>query len=393
MTASLTGAVTKIIIMKKGGKGTLLAVGLLAGGIIGAGVFSLPFAFASAGLITGFFYLAIATGVYVLLHLIYADVLIQTPGEHRFVGLSRQYLGRGAGAFAVLLGVAQMVFVLTIYLVLSKSFIALITPVGNAQQHIFIFWLLGSAAIFLKLKRLALSELLVTISVVGIIALIFILGIFHGDRIAATPLLASPRYWLVPLPAILFALSGRVVIPTVVRFLRGQNNGEDKRRQIFKVIAWGTFIPALVYGLFVLGTIGLSGGVSEDAVSGLVGQLSPALLAVIGALGLLSLWSSYILVGLDVYETLKFDLNMGVIRRLLIVVVAPLILYACGFTSFLTLVSFVGGIFLVFEGLFIIAIYRRLHKLNSLFRGPHALMVTLAIMALLVAFAAVIMGR
>lgn len=371
----------------------MLAIGLLAGGIIGAGVFSLPFAFASAGLATGFFYLAIATGVYILLHLIYADVLIRTPGEHRFIGLAEQHLGRGAGMFAVLLGVVQMVFVLTIYLVLSKSFLSLFVPLGNSQQHIFLFWLLGSAAVFLKLRRIALSELLVTISMVLIIGVIFVLGMLHLDRVSAVPLLASARHWLIPLPAILFALSGRVVIPAVVRFLRGRNNGEDDRRQIFRTIVWGTLIPAFVYGLFVLGTIGLSGTVTEDAVSGLIGQLSPLLLGVIGVLGFLSLWSSYILVGLDVYETLKFDLKMRGVGRLLVVVVAPLILYAAGFTSFLTLVSFVGGIFLVFEGLFITAMYRKVHNITSVFHGPHAMMMILATFALLAALAAVIIGR
>ncbi len=370
-----------------------MAIGLLAGGIIGAGVFALPFAFVSAGLLTGFFYLAIATGVYIFLHSIYADTLIKTAGEHRLVGLARQYLGRGAGAFAVLIGVVQMVFVLTIYLVLSKSFLGLITSIGNAQQHLFFFWLVGSAAIFLKLKRIALSELLIVLSMVAIIALIFIVGIFHVDRVAAVSLFSSPQKWLIPLPAIFFALSGRVVIPAVVRFLRSRNGGVDDRRQVFGTIVWGTLIPAAVYGLFVLGAIGLSVTVSEDAVTGLIGQLSPAFLMVIGILGFLSLWSSYILVGLDVYETLKFDLRMSTLWRLLIVVVAPLMLYAAGFTSFLTLVSFVGGIFLVCEGMLIIVMYRRAHALSGIWHGPHRFMTILAIIALLAALGAVLLGR
>lgn len=380
------------MIAKASKRDRVIAVGLLAGGIIGAGVFSLPFAFNLAGLFTGFFYLAIAAGVYILLHMMYADVLLKTAGEHRFIGLAKTYLGRGAGLFAVLMGVVQMIFVLTIYLVLSKSFLALITSVGDEAQHIFVFWMLGSLAIFLNLRRIALSELLVTISIVAIIALIFVLGVLNFDRLAAAPVIADSRFWLVPLPAILFALSGRVVIPAVVRFLRERNGGEDNRRHIFQVIVWGTLLPALVYGLFVIGAIGLSGVVSEDAVSGLIGQISPVFLLIIGALGILSLWSSYILVGLDVYETLRFDLNSPKPVRLLLVVAAPLLLYAAGFTSFLGLVSFVGGIFLVFEGLFVIAMYRSAHGLTGFFTGPHRLMTILASLALLAALASVLVG-
>ncbi len=374
-----------------------MAVSLLSGGIIGAGVFSLPYAFATAGLAVGFFYLVIAAVVYTFIHLMYADVVVKTEGKHRFVGYARRYLGKTAGLMAVLMGVVEMVFVLTIYLILSKSFLHLITPFGNTEQKILIFWILGSLAIFLNLRRIALSELLITISMVAIIALMFVLGIGHLDRLMTVPVLGDPQHWLLPLPAILFALSGRVVIPAVIDFLRGRNRGKDNRAQIRKVIIWATLLPAVVYGLFVLATIELSGAVSEDAVSGLLGQLSPFFLALIGVLGFLSLWSSYILVGLDVHETLRLDLKMGRLWRLALVVAAPLFLYIVGFTSFLTLVSFVGGIFLSFEGFFVILMYLKAHQVPShplmLFRGPHGYIAALLITAFLVALIAVIVGR
>lgn len=368
-----------------------LAIGLLSGGIIGAGVFSLPYAFQLAGLLTGFFYLAIATGVYIVLHVMYADVIMKTPGEHRFVGLAKTHLGRGAGLFAVLMGVVQMIFVLTIYLVLSKSFLSLVVSFGNDAQHIFFFWLLGSIAIFFNLRKIALSELLITLSIIAIIAVVFFLGAAHGDRLSAIPALSESRFWLIPLPAILFALSGRVVIPAVIRFLRERGSGDD-RRKLFKVILWGTVIPAIVYGLFVIGVLGLSAKVTEDAVSGLVGGLSSWLMWGIGVLGFLSLWSSYILVGLDVYETVRFDLGLRRPARLALVVLTPLLLYAAGFTSFLGLVSFVGGVFLVLEGFFVIAMYRKAHQLPGFFAGPHRLMTVLATVALLAALAAALLG-
>lgn len=377
--------------IEKNKKEFFLAVGLLSGGIIGAGVFSLPYAFQLAGLLTGFFYLAIATGVYILLHMMYADVIIKTPGEHRFVGLARTHLGKGSGLFAVLMGVVQMIFVLTIYLVLSKSFLALIVSFGNSAQHIFFFWLIGSVAIFLNLRKIALSELLITLSIIAIIAVVFVLGLAHIPRLAEVPAFTESRFWLIPLPAILFALSGRVVIPAVIRFLRERGSGDDRRR-LFRVILWGTVIPAIVYGLFVIGVLGLSANVTEDAVSGLAGGLPAWLVWGIGILGFLSLWSSYILVGLDVYETLRFDLGLRRPARLALVVLAPLLLYAAGFTSFLGLVSFVGGVFLVLEGFFVIAMYRKAHGLPGLFAGPHRLMTILATIALLGALGAVLSG-
>ena len=104
----------------------LLPTGLLAGTIIGAGVFALPYTFKTAGLSVGFFYLALAAAMYCLIHLFYADMIVRTPGEHRFVGYAKIYLGRPAFWQAIAMSVLEMVLVMTIYLLLSVSFLNLL---------------------------------------------------------------------------------------------------------------------------------------------------------------------------------------------------------------------------------------------------------------------------
>src|SRR3990170_1628515 len=99
----------------------LLPFGLLAGTIIGAGVFSLPYLFKFSGFALGFFYLALASFAYVVLYRMYADIIRETPGDHRFVGFARIYLGRYASWLAFLIAVVEGVLVLTIYLILSQS--------------------------------------------------------------------------------------------------------------------------------------------------------------------------------------------------------------------------------------------------------------------------------
>ncbi len=74
----------------------------------------------------------------------------------------------------------------------------------------------------------------------------------------------------------------------------------------------------------------------------------------IGILGLLSLFSSYIVVGLDVKNVLTFDLKWPKTLAFLTVVLGPLIPYFLSFKSFIGLVSFVGGVFLALEGLFVV---------------------------------------
>lgn len=342
----------------------LLPTGLLAGTIIGAGVFALPFIFKVAGLLTGFFYLLLATVIYVLIHLFFADTIIRTPGEHRFVGYTRIYLGRTAGWISVLMAVLEMVFVLTIYLVLSVSFINLFLPNLPDLWKLLIFWVLGSATIFLSLKKLTFLEFSITIGMILIIIMTFVLGLGKLGKIGLNDFYPNFEGLLFPLGPLLFALGGRVAIPYLVKYFHLPNIGHQ-HRFIRRSIIWGTVIPAIVYGFFILGVLGLSRSVTEDSISGLVGAVPGGLLAVLGVLGFLTLWSSYIVIGLDVKSVLLHDLKFSRAMRIAIVVLAPLALYFLGFQNFIGLVSFVGGIFLAVEGIFITLMWLKANRVIS----------------------------
>ena len=357
-------------------KNFILPVSLLSGAIIGAGIFSLPFVFQLSGLGAGFFYLGLAAIVYVFAHLMYGDLILRTKGEHRFVGYVKIYFGEKFFWPAVLMAVAQMILVLTIYLILSKSFSDLIVGYGSSFEKVLIFWFLGSLAIFLTLRRLALLEFLMTGGIVVIIALIFLFGLKDVLNISAVDFIPRASNILVPLAPILFALSGRVAIPSVIDFFYKKFPPEDSSLiadqispksvlKIKKVIVWGTILPAVVYGLFVLGIVALSSVVSPDSVTGLISQMPKSVLWILGVLGILSLFSSYIIVGADINNVLNFDFKLPPWIRALIVVGGPILFYWVGSRDFISLVSFTGGVFLALEGIFIILMWFRANKISS----------------------------
>lgn len=332
------------------------AVGVLLGTVIGAGLFSLPYVFKSAGLPVGFFYLVLAAAVYIPIHRMYAAVIHETPGEHRFVGYARIHLGRAAALLTVFISVIQSVLVLAIYLILSKSFANLVWPAGAEFHKIAIFWVLGSAAVFLNLRRFSLLESLIVGGIFGIIIAIFFLGL---PKLPATlAAVGSPdwHYALLPIGSVLFALYGRSAIPPAVRLT--EKTG--------KAIAIGITAAAVIYAFFVLAVLSLSPAVSPDAVSGLRGHVPVWALFGIGILGLLSLFSSYISIGQDTSESLRLDFKLSVWTRFLIVIFGPLALYLAGFTNFIGLVSFVGGVLLAMEGILIVLMWRKVtgRKLN-----------------------------
>lgn len=348
-------------------KNIILPASLLAGTIIGAGIFALPFVFEKAGIITGLFYLGIFSAGFVFIHLMYADLILKTEGGeniHRFPGYAKIYLGNWGFWLAILTTVIGMLFVLTIYLILSVSFINLIKPVNLNISDIYellFFWLLGSAAIFLGIRRLAFSEFLITGGIIGIILIIFGYGLGHFGKIISVPAFNFQNIFL-PYGAVLFSLAGRVAIPAVVSYFQ---KIKQPLVEIKKPIILGTLLPFPIYLLFVFGIWGLSEVVSQDAISGLVGQIPKEILALIGVFGLISLWSSYIVIGLDVKNSLKFDLKFSKILAGLTVIILPLLLYFFGFQSFLTLVSLIGGIFIALEGIFIALMWLKARKIKS----------------------------
>lgn len=330
---------------------------ILAGIIIGAGVFSLPFVFLSAGLATSFFYLALFGLVYIFLYFIYADVIVRTAGEHRFVGYADIYLGRIGLLLSLLIGLLQLFFVMTIYLILAPSFSMLFTG-GDFLTHFFIFWLAGSALMFLDSKRLGFSEFLIVIGIAVIMADVFFAGLpgFFRSGISFGSLDLSKFLSVGP---ILFALSGSLAIPEIVSYFR---EAKIPLSLLKRSLALGGMIPVIAYAAFVIGILGLSNIVSEDSVSGLVGNVPDIFLVFIGILGILSLISSYIVVGANVRKIISYDLGMPAMIGGLAATAVPVMLYFFGFKNFIESVSFVGSLFLPLESILLIAIWIQVNR-------------------------------
>lgn len=333
----------------------LLQTSLLAGTIIGAGMFSLPFVFKRAGIATGFFYLALATAAYLLIYYIYADIILRTDGEHRFIGYAERYLGPWAYWLSILITVAETIVVLAIYMVLSVSFAGLMMPSLNGWPVAIIFWILGSAAVFSGVRRVAAAEFFITAATIAIIFTLFVFGAQGPNALAAVKWLPSGFLIFLPLAPVLFSLAGRAAIPAMIKL--------DRRVPVLKKsVLWGSLIPMALYALFVLSILSLSYFVTEDAVSGLFGSVPAWLLVLIGFLGVSELFSSYITIGFDVERSLALDLRIPWWLRIFFVVGGPLAVYFLSSQQFLELVALVGGIFLGLEGILIVCIWLSMNK-------------------------------
>lgn len=339
----------------------ILPASLLASTIIGAGMFALPYLFEKSGIVAGLFYLFFFGIVFTLLHLMYADIIVRTPENRRFSGYAKIYLGVFGFLPSILMAIFGAILALTIYLVLSVSFVNLIFPGAPDIYKILIFWALGSLAIFLEINGLAFAEFLIFLGMVLIISIVFGFGLADFNKITSIPLFDFKNSFL-PFGAVLFSMYGRSAIPALLGYFR--NNGQSPIKGKIPIIL-GSLIPAFVYAIFVFGILGLSEIVSEDSVSGLIGRLPATILRILGFLGIISLWSTYIVIGRDIKKSFEHDFSVHRIWSGLAVVVFPIVLYFLGFTDFLKLIEFAGSVFIGLEGIFIILMWRKASKIES----------------------------
>ena len=332
-------------------------VATLVGTIIGVGIFGLPYAASRAGFFTQLFYLGVFTGVFILLHLMFGEIMLRTTERHRLAGYVGVYFGEAAKKFIELITIVGTLGGMLAYLLVGGLFLKTLTGgiFGSLEQYYIILWALLSFILFSGLKMVERTEAVMLFVMIAIITLLFVVSIPLID--AGNFSFFIPGNFFFPYGVTLFALAGTAAIPLVRDVLK------NEERRIKKTIILGTLIPALLYALFVFSVVGVTGaGTSEDALTGLNGILGKPMV-IIGALfGLFVIATSYIVFGLYLKDTLWYDFNVHRKAALWFVLAAPLILVLFQPAGFIAIISFLGAVFGGTEAIFIILAFQRARK-------------------------------
>ncbi|MFH1602224.1 MAG: aromatic amino acid transport family protein [Candidatus Shapirobacteria bacterium] len=279
------------------------AVFLLIGTIIGAGIFALPFAFMLSGSLFSILGLVALGLVTLIINLFYAQIIVKTSGDHQLAGYVERYLGRKYKWLAVFSLFLICWGASLAYVILGGDFLGL--AFGQASQPLFslLFWCWGAFLIWGGIKTISLVESWLSLLLVGACLLLPVLGspFFRKENL----ILPAQSSFAFCGPA-LFALSGLSVIPEAEEILR------KKRSLLPLAIFWGVLIPVVVYLVFVLGILGVSGGAtSVDALSGLL-YYSPALVKIGALAGVLATFTSFLSLGNVLRELFFQDLKWSV---------------------------------------------------------------------------------
>ena len=352
----------------------ILAVATLTGTIIGVGFFSLPYITLQVGIwiMLGYF---LALGfLSILIQSLFGQVALKTADLKRFPGYVRTHLGRTAERVAQITTIFGLFGALLAYLIVGSEFLSeLLSPIfgGGTVFYAILYFMAGALLILFGIKAISKIEFWGLVLFFVILAVMFLKGssqinianVFPG--INGLPL--NFRNFFLPYGPILFSLAGVSLIPEVEEMLG------DKKKLLKLVIPVSILTAIIVYGFFIYFVLGIAGPqTTESALGGLKNFLNRGVFSLAVFFGVVATFTSFIALGLNLKNVFQYDLKINKGLAWLITCFTPLFLYFIGIKSFISVISFVGGIFLGIDGILILLMYKKVSQRKFL---PYSLAV------------------
>ena len=307
-----------------------VAVALVVGTVIGAGVFSIPYAVAQSGLLIGMLTLALVGFASTLMTLYMGEVVLRTKKNMQFTSLAKKYLGKW-GKWLMLLSMAIGIFgALTAYLVgIGQSLSFLLG--GNPFWYSIAFFIAATPIVYYGLKAISGAELTLSIALV-ILFIIMSFILLPGVKMENISYINLSKAWI-PYGVILFATIGYSIVPELKMTL-----GKHKEKMP-KLIITAMLICLSVYALFSFASVGVYGEkIAEiatktfDGTLGIIGDISAVIAMTTGFLALSTVLK-------DVFH---IDLGLSKKTSWILVSFVPLAIVLIFSPSFATAVSLTG---------------------------------------------------
>jgi len=345
--------------MKDFFKNYIYPIATLSGSIIGVGFLSLPYITAKVGIWLMLFYFVVLTLIVTFIHVILGKIALKTPDYKRWPGFVGFYFGGWAKKAILIPEILGSFGVLLAYLIVGSQFLnAIFSPFigGSLLMYVFIYFLVLSFAIYLGVKAISKFELWSIILLLVSLILIFIKGFSQFDFEGIFKVGESIKFsnLLMPYGAILFSLWGTALIPEAEEMI------QSRKQSLRKIIIIATIIPAVIYLLFTLLVLGITPSPTESALVGVKNVLGDGITSVILFIGVITTFTAFIAHGLFLKKMFIYDLGIKEKFSWMLVCLTPLILYLIGFTSFIHIVSFIGGVLLSVDGILILLMYRKI---------------------------------
>ena len=338
----------------------VLALSVLVGTIIGAGIFGVPFVVAKSGFLPAVFYFLLLGGAVMLLHLFFGEVVLRTEKKARLIGYCEIYLGKPGKIAAIFSTLFGIVGALLAYTIIGGSFLHILFGefFGISETWFSVlFWAFLSLFIIRGIQFIAKAEFFMNIALFVAVFFIFFFAAPHV-RLENFSLININNLFL-PYGVILFALAGWSAIPEIADFFKGRR----EKRNLNNLIILAGVITTLLYFLFALFVVGVSGeATSPDALQGLTPFLGKGIIVLGAVFGLVAIAASFLVLGNYLKNSLRYDFRLSQRSAAGIAIIAPLVLFLFGFREFISVLGIVGIVLGVVEGALIVALFVKAKK-------------------------------
>jgi amino acid permease len=340
-------------------KNYIVPASIFCSGIVGVGFLSLPYLAMQTGIWVMLFWIVVVTGLLLVVNSLFADISLKTPDFKRFPGFVGYYLGKPMGIFAALTFIVFGFAVLAAYILVGGQFLAAAFPSwfsGSPIAFEFLYFIIASSLLLLSQKAIAKAEtvLLGLFFVSILIVCLEALGQLHWQSVFFQPKLSLPTLFL-PYGPLLFSAWAIGFIPPTEEAAAGN------KKNLKKILMWSTIVMSVFYAVFIVAVLGISGSeTTEVALTGLSFFLSrPVVFLALFAAFLVSL-NAFAAQGVVLKQILEFDLKIKPWQALIMTAFIPMILIFIGLNSFISLISFTGGVFLGIYGLMILWMHKKI---------------------------------
>ena len=309
-----------------------IAIALIIGTVMGAGVLGIPYAIAKTGWIGGLINFIIVGFATTLMTLYMGEVVLRTKKFNQFTGLAETYLGKTGKWVMFFSVVVGMYGALTAYLIgigqTSYSIFGVLSPFSYTA----LFFIVGSILLYVGLRYIGKVEFVLSAALVLVILFIS-LGILPDVNISNFSHNDFGKLFF-PYGVILFACLGYSIIPEVEEILKRQ------KEKMLSAIIYAMIISLGVYLIFSISMFGVFGNtvaeIATDSLSGIFKTLG-------SAVAVLAMTTGYLAIGTVIMHTFQYDLHLGKTLSWLLTIAVPMLFVILVNPSFIGVVSVTGS--------------------------------------------------
>ncbi len=334
-------------------KNYIYAVSALVGTTIGAGIFGLPYAAAKSGFIPAATLLVALGIITIITNLMFAEVTLRTKKRGRIVFYCQKYIGSSGKTISAFIALFSLYSNILAYIIIGGIFLNSIfskTFGGDEFFYSSIFFIFVSFGIYASLKLINVIELAMVILLFAAVFGIMFKGIYFVNFNNLLTYNISQSFF--PFGVILFSMGALSVIPEFEHIIK------KKQHRIKSAIIWGTSIPIIVYLLFIMTIVGVTGqNTTTDALSGLNIAIGNGVVTLGLIFGIIAVVTSYLIMGVDLKEIFCQDYGIGKKKSWALACFVPFIIFALGLRDFITVVSFAGSVAGGLTGILVVILF------------------------------------